>query len=161
MPEKKRRRGRAGRRAATPQASNDRDRVHRRELVIATHNVRTMDVDGKHGVGRAAGVLGVYQAMGCDIIGLQKTRRSSQSALLQAVYVTNYSDESGADGEGKKAQSRVRLALRKSISRAEARSPEFIGDRLLKVRLELCGRGRAVTLVVGYEPTRRTISCSY
>ena len=32
----------------------------RRELNIATHNVRTMAVDGKHGVGRAAEVLGVY-----------------------------------------------------------------------------------------------------
>ena len=79
---KKRRRGRTRRRAARRQASNDRDRARRRELVIATHNVRTMAVDGKHGVGRAAEVLDVYQEMGCDIIGLQETRRSGQSALL-------------------------------------------------------------------------------
>ena len=58
---KKRRRGRAGRRAARRQANNDRDRACRRELVIATHNVRTVAVDGKHGVGRVAEVLGVYQ----------------------------------------------------------------------------------------------------
>ena len=30
------------------------------------------------------------------------------------------------------------------------RSLEFISDRLLKVALELCGRTRAVTFVVGY-----------
>ena len=48
---KKRHRGRVGRRAAR-QASNDRDRSRRRELVIATHNVWTMAVDGKHGVGK-------------------------------------------------------------------------------------------------------------
>ena len=150
---KKRRRGRTRRRAARRQASNYRDRARRRELVIATHNVRTMAVDGKHGVGRAAEVLDVYQEMGCDIIGLQETRRSGQSALLQAEYVVYCSGESGGDGEGKKGQGGVGLAVRKSISRAEARPPEFISDRLLKVTLELCGRARAVTFVVGYAPT--------
>ena len=147
---KKRRRGRTRRRAARRQASNDRDRAHRRELVIATHNVRTMAVDGKHGVGRAAKVFDVYQEMGCDIIGLQETRRSGQSALLQAGYVVYCSGESGGDGEGKKGHSGVGLAVRKSISRAEARPPEFISDKLLKVTLELCGRVRAVTFVMGY-----------
>ena len=71
---KKRRRGRTGRQAARRRVSNDRDRARRRELVIATHNVRTM----------AAEIFGVYQEMDCDIIGLQETRRSGQSALLQA-----------------------------------------------------------------------------
>ena len=112
-----------------------------------------MAVDGKRGVGRAAEVLDVYREMGCDIIGLQKTRRSGQSALLQAGYVVYCSGESGGDGEGKKGQVGVGLAVRKSISRAEARPPEFISDRLLKVTLELCGRARAVTFVVGYAPT--------
>ena len=147
----KRRRGRTRRRAARRQAGNHRDRARRRELVIATHNVRTMAVDGKHGVGRAAEVLDMYQEMGCDIIGLQKMRRSGQSALLQAGYVVYCSGESGGDGEGKKGQGGVGLVVRKSISRAEAR--EFISDRLLKVTLKLCGRARAVTFVVEYAPT--------
>ena len=84
---KKRGRGRAGRRAARREASNDRNRDRRRELVIATHNVRTMAVDGKCGVDRAAEVLGVYEEMGCGIVGLQETyysRRSGHSAFLQA-----------------------------------------------------------------------------
>ena len=129
---KKRRRGRAGRRAARRQASNDRDRARRRELVIDTHNVRTMGVNGKHGVGRTAEVLDVYQEMGCDIIGRQETRRSGRSALLRAGYVIYCSGESGGDGEGKKGQGGVGLAVRKSISRAEAQRPEFISDRLLR-----------------------------
>ena len=79
---RKRRRGRSRRRATRRQASNDRDRARRKELVIATHNVRTMAVDGKHGVGRAVEILDVYQEMDCDIIGLQETRRGGQSALL-------------------------------------------------------------------------------
>ena len=150
---KKRRRGRTRRRAARRQASNDRDRARRRELVIATHNERTMAVDGKHGLGRAAEVLAVYQEMGCDIIGLQETRRSDQSGLLQAGYVVYYRGESGGDEEGKKGQGGVGLAVRKSIFRTEARPPELINDRLLKVTLELCCRARSVTFVVGYAPT--------
>ena len=91
--------------------------------------------------------------MGCDIIDLQATRRSGQSAFLEAGYVVYCSSESGGDGEGKKGQGGVGLAVRKSISPAEARPPEFIDDRLLKVTLESCGRTRAVTFVVGYAPT--------
>ena len=104
-------------------------------------------------MGRAAEVLDVYQEMGYDSIGLQETRRSGQSALLKAGCVLYCSGESGGDGEGKKGQGGVELAVRKSISRAEARPPEFISDRLLKVTLELCGRAQAVTFVVGYAPT--------
>ena len=50
-------------------------------------------------------------------------------------------------------QSGVGLAVRNSISRAKARPPEFISDRLLKVTLDLCGRARTVTFVVGYATT--------
>ena len=63
------------------------------------------------------------------------------------------SGESGGEGEGKKSQGGVGLAVPKSISRAEARPPEFISDRLRKVTLELCGCAQAVTFVVGYAPT--------
>ena len=143
---KKRRRGRAGRRAARRQASNDRDRARRKELIIATHSVRTMAVDGKHCVGRAAEVPGVYQEMGCNIIGLQETRRSGQSALLQAGY------HDYCSGRVRRRRGLGKLFAR-VISRAEARLPEFISDRLLKVTLELCGQARAVTFVVGYAPT--------
>ncbi|CAN0411908.1 unnamed protein product, partial [Ascophyllum nodosum] len=91
--------------------------------------------------------------MGCDIIGLQETRRSGQSAFVQAGYAVYCSRESGGEGEGNKGQGGVGLAVRTSISRAEARPPESISDRLLKVTIELCGHARAVTFVVGYAPT--------
>ena len=68
-------------------ASEQRGRARRRELILATHNVRTMAVDGKHGVGREAEVLSAYQEVRCDIVGLQETRRSGQLALLQAGYI--------------------------------------------------------------------------
>ena len=42
-----------------------------------------MAVGGKYGVGRAAEVLGVYQAMNCDIIGLHKTGVATSLLFLK------------------------------------------------------------------------------
>ena len=90
--------------------------------------------------------------VGCDIIGLQETLRSGQSAFSQAGYLVYCSGECGGENDGKKGQGGVGLAVRNSITRA-ARPPEFISDRLLKVTLELRGRAKAVTFVVAYAPT--------
>ena len=81
---KRRRRGRARRRVKRREAESEREKVRRQELTIATHNVRTMAVDGKHGVGRAVEVLSEYQERDCAIVGLQEIRRSGQSALVEA-----------------------------------------------------------------------------
>ena len=78
-----------------------------------------MAVDGKHGVGQAAEVLGVYQEMGCDIVELKENRGSFQSSLLQAGCVVYCSGECGGDGVGKKGQGGVKLAVHKSISCAK------------------------------------------
>ena len=107
-----------------------------------------MAVDGTHGVGRALDVLSVYDRPGCDVIGLQETRRGGHSAVTQAGYSVYCSGECG----GKKGQGGVGLAVRTSITRA-ARPPEFISDRLLKVTFELRGRTKAVTFFVAYAPT--------
>ena len=101
---KKRRRGRTRRRAARRQASNDRGRVRRRELVIATHNVRTMAVDGKHGVGRAAEVLDVYQEMGCDIIGLEETSVVASLVFFKLDMLSTAAASLEATGKGRRAK---------------------------------------------------------
>ena len=93
-----------------------------------------MAVEGTHGVGRALDVLSMYDRLGCDVIGLQETRRSGHSAFSQAGYLVYSSGECGGESGGKKGQGGVGLAVRISIMRA-ARSPEFISDRLLKVML--------------------------
>ena len=111
-----------------------------------------MSVDGRHGVGRALDVLSLYDRLGCDVIGLQETRHSGQSAFSQAGYLVYYSGECGDENGGKKGQGGVGLAVRTSINRA-ARPPEFIHDRLLKVTLELRGRAKVVTFFVVYAPT--------
>ena len=149
---KRRRRGRAERRRLQQSKRRNRARARGREIAVATHNVRTMAVDGTHGVGRALDVLSVYDRLGCDIIGLQETRRSGQAAFSQAGYLVYCSGECGGENDGKKGQGGVGLAVRNSITRA-ARPPEFISDRLLKVTLELRGRAKAVTFVVAYAPT--------
>ena len=107
---------------------------------------------GTHGVGQALDILSVYDRLGCDVIGLQETRRSRHSAFSQAGYLVYCSGECGGAIGGKKGQDGVGLAVRTSITRA-ARRPEFISARLLKATLELRGRAKAVTFVVAYGPT--------
>ena len=148
----RRRRGRAERRLLRQRKRGNRAGARGREITIATHNVRTMAVDGKHGVGRALDVLSAYGRLGCDVIGLQETRRSGHSALTQAGYLVYCSGECGDENGAKKGQGGVGLAVRTSITRA-ARPPYFISDRLLKVTLELRSRAKAVTFFVAYAPT--------
>ena len=84
---KRRRRGRAERRLLRQRERRNRARARGWEITIAMHNVRTMAVDEKHGVGRALDVWSVYDRLGCDVIGLQETRRSGHSAFTQAGYL--------------------------------------------------------------------------
>ena len=111
-----------------------------------------MAVDGTHGVGRALDVLSEYDRLGCDVIGLQETRRSRHPAFSLAGYFVYCSGECGGENGGKKGQGGVGLTVRTSTTRA-ARPPEFISVCLLKVTFELRGRAKAVTLVVAYAPT--------
>ena len=115
------------------------------------HNVRTMAVDGTHGVGRALYVLSVYDRLRCNVIGLQETRRSGYSAFTQADYLVYCSGECDGENGGKKGQGGVRLAVVTSITRA-AHPPEFISDNLLKVTLELRDRAKAVSFFVAFVP---------
>ena len=149
---KRRRRGRAERRRLRQSERRNRARARGWEIAVATYNVRTMAVDGTHGVGQALDVLNMYDRLGYDVFGLQETRRSGHSAFSQAGYFVYCSGEGGGENAGKKGQGGVGLAVRNSITRA-ARPPEFISDRLLKVTLELRGRAKAVTFVVPYAPT--------
>ena len=130
----------------------NRARARGQEVRVATYNVRTMAVNMTHGVGRALDVLSVYDRLGCDVIGLQETRRSGHSAFNQAGYLVFCSGECGGENGGKKGQGGIGLAVKTSITRA-ARPPEFFSDPLLKVALELRGRAKAVTFAVAYAPT--------
>ena len=99
---KLRRRGRAERRLLRQRKRRNRARERGREIIVATHNVRTMAMDGKHGVGRALDVLIVYDRLGCGVIDLQETRRSGYSAFSQAGFLVYCSGECGDKNGGKK-----------------------------------------------------------
>ena len=99
---KRRRRGRAERRLLRQRKRRNRARERGREIIVATHNVRTMAMDGKHGVGRALDVLIVYDRLGCNVIDLQETRRSGYSAFSQAGFLVYCSGECGDENGGKK-----------------------------------------------------------
>ena len=149
---KRRRRGRAERRLLRQSERRSRARARGREITVVTHNIRTMAMDGTHGVGRALDVLSVYDRLEFDVIGLQETRCSGYSAFSQAGYLVYCSGECGDENGGKKGQGGVGLAVRTSITRT-ARPPKIISDRLLKVTLELRGRAKVVTFFVAYAPT--------
>ena len=113
---KRRRCGRAERCLLRQSERRNRAHARGREITVATHNVRTMVVDGTHGVGRALDVLSVYDRLGCDAIGLQGTLRSGHSAFSQTGYLVYYSGECGGENGGKKGQGGVGLAVRTSIT---------------------------------------------
>ena len=73
----------------------------RRGVCIATHNVRTMAVHGNHGIGRVWEVLSTFGNLGCDVIGIQETRRSGQSVFEEAGYTLYCSSESCGESQGK------------------------------------------------------------
>ena len=112
---KRRRRGRAERRLLRQSKASNRARARGREITVATHNVRTMAVDGTYGVGRALDVLSVYDRLGCDVISLQETRRSGHSVFSKAGYSVYCSGECGGENRGKKGQHGVGLALKTEI----------------------------------------------
>ena len=111
-----------------------------------------MAVDATHGVGRELDVSSVYDRLGCDVIGLQETRRSGHSDFSKAGYLVFCSGEYRDENGGKEGRGGVGLAVRTSITCAP-RPPEFISDRLLKVILELRRRAKAVMFFVAYAPT--------
>ena len=92
--------------STTERERRNRARARGRESTVATHNVRTMAVDEKHGVGRALDVLSVYDRLGCDVIGLQETCCGGHSAFSQAGYLVYCSGECDENG-GKKGRGGV------------------------------------------------------
>ena len=108
---KRRRRGRAERRLLRQSKTSNRARARGREITVATYNVQTMAVDGTYGVGRALDALSACDWLGCDVIGLQETRRSGHSTFSQAGYLVFCSDEYGDENGRKKGQGGLGIAV--------------------------------------------------
>ena len=78
---KKRRGERAERKAARKKHRAARAKSRLEELTFGTFNVRTAAVNGFNGIGHIDTLLRPCAAKGCDVIGLQETKRDELSKL--------------------------------------------------------------------------------
>ena len=78
-------------------------------------------------------MFSAHGKLGCDVIGIQETRRSGQTIFEGAGYTVYCSGEIGDESQ-KQGQGEVGLAVKQtSGTQTTIRPSEFISDRLLKV----------------------------
>ena len=86
--------------------------------------------------------------LGCDVIGLQETRRPGWTELAAAGYRVFCS---GVDGSSRRAgQHGVGLAVKESIVREATWTQELTNEHLMSMTFNLTGKSNAVTFVVAY-----------
>jgi len=151
-----RRRTEMRRKAATAAAkATARMKMRKGELSIGTFNVRTLAYKGKRPVGHnPMTAIQICAEAGCDVVGLQETRREGQGCIEQGEYVIMWSG-ARAGTKDKKGVHGVALAIKRDMwdgVKEEDRTVECISPRLMKVRLQL-GPNCGVAFVVGYAPT--------
>ena len=114
-----------------------------------TFNVRTAAVNGVSGIAHIDTLLRPCAAKGCDVIGLQKTKRDGTSEIVVSGYRVYFSGV-----KGRKGQHRVGLAITEKIVKKPGEDGvaiECISARLLKARISI--KSNSVTFVVAYAPT--------
>ena len=121
------------------------------ELNVATWNVHSLSLTGHRGAGHAEVLLQKCKVLGCDVIGLQETRRPGRAEFGAAGYRVFCS---GVDGStGRAGQHGVGLAVKESIIREATWTQELTNERLMSMTFNLTGKSNAITFVVGYGPT--------
>ena len=149
---KSRRRTRPERRRNAKTRQNvARARSRTGELNIATWNVRSLSLTGRRGAGHAEVLLQKCKVLGCDVIGLQETRRPGRTEFATAGYRVFCS---GVDGStGRAGQHGVGLVVKESIIREATWTQELTNERLMWMTFNLTGKSNAVTFIVAYGPT--------
>ena len=121
------------------------------ELIVATWNVRSLSLTGRRGAGHADVLLQKCKVLGCDVIGLQETRRPGRTEFSAAGYRVFCS---GVDGSSARAgQHEVGLTVTKSIIHEATWTQELTNERLMSMTFNFTGKSNAVTFVVVYGPT--------
>ena len=139
------------RRNAKTSQSLARARSRTGELNVATWNVLSLSLTGRRGAGHAEVLLQKCKVLGCDVIGLQETRRPVRTEFAAAGYRVFCS---GVDGNsGRAGQHGVGLAVKESIIRKATWTQELTNERLMSMTFNLTGKSNAVTFVVAYSPT--------
>ena len=121
------------------------------ELNVVTGNVRSLSLTGRRGAGHAEGLLQKCKVLGCDVIGLQETRRPGRTEFAAAGYRVFCS---GVDGRtGRAGQHGMGLAVKESIIRGATWTQELTNEHLMSMTFNLTGKSNAITFVVAYGPT--------
>ena len=156
---RKKRLARKGRRRARPERRRNanksqnvaRARSRTGELNVATWNVRSLSLTGRRGAGHAEVLLQKWKVLGCDVIGLQETRRPGRTEFTAAGYRVFCS---GVDGStGRTGQHGVGLAVKDFIIREDTWTQELANERLMSMTFNLTGKSNAITFVVAHGPT--------
>ena len=149
---KSRRKARPKRRRNAKTSQNVvRARSRTGELNVATWNVRSLSLTGRRGAGHAEVLLQKYKVLGCDVIGLQETRRPGRPEFAAARYPVFFSRVDGSSGRA--GQHGVGLAVKESIIHEATSTQELTNEHLMSMTFNLTGKSNAVTFVVAYGPT--------
>ena len=136
---KKRRGKRAETKSARKKHEAARARSRLEELTFGTFNVRTAAVNGVNGIGHIDTLLRTCAAKGCDVIGLQETKRDGISKISAPRYRIFFSDDCTMS-KGRKGQHRVGLAINEEVVKKAGEDGitiECISARLLKARISI------------------------
>ena len=111
---KKPRGKRAKRKSARKNHQATRAKLRREELTFDTFNVRTAAANGANGIGHLDTLLRACAAKGCDVIGLQETKRDGTSEIPASRYGVFFSGDCTIV-KGRKGQHGVRLAIKEDF----------------------------------------------
>ena len=130
-----------------------RARSRLEELTFGRFNVCTAAVSGVNGIGHIDTLARTCAAKGCDVIGLQETKRGGTSEMSASGYPVFFSGDCSMV-KGRKGQHGVGLAIKEEIVKKAGEDGitiECISARLLKARILI--KSNFVTFVVAYAPT--------
>ena len=150
---KKRRGKRAERKSARKKHKAARARSWLEELTFGMFNVRTAAANGVNGIVYIDTLLRTCAEKGCDVIGLQETKRDGTSEISASGYRVFCSGDCSMI-KGRKGQHGVGLAIKDEIVKKTGEDGitiECVSARLLKARIMI--KSNFVTFVVAYAPT--------
>ena len=111
------------------------------ELTFGTFNVRTAAVNGVNGIGHIDTLLKTCAAKGCDVIGLQETKRDGTSEISASGYRVFFSGDCTMVKGRKGQHDGVGLAIKEEIvakAGEDGITIECISARLFKAQISLC-----------------------
>ena len=116
-----------------------RARSRLEELTFGTFNVRTAAVNGVCGIGHIDTLLRTCAANGCDVIGLQETKRDGTPEISASGYRVCFNGDCSMVKD-RKEQHGVGLAIKEEIVKKAGEDGiiiECISARLLKARISI------------------------